>query len=449
MVKIQVDSQGKAYYTSDGKALLSSESGGGDKINIKNGRLYGNVSYNPTTGDATNFSNDDYMVDYFGGFNNRDFEVVFKFTTGNDVSSDAAQMVCNFPHFSENINTGSYDYFFQFEIWTGGFYGPYAIQGSWRFYKIFDIQPNTTYWVKIIFNYDTSGGWQYWKKEEGGDYQLVTTIGTGDDVFPNDIKINKIIIGNEVFMKAPFGGTVHLDECYIKSDDVIIWSGASVKIQQNQKVYFTKKINANLTSNLYIDPEYKALNFNTYNFIQAFKFPNSGSNFTFYGRFTYDGNTNIQCIYDSDISGGYWANIALRSGYLSICGKGTPTVALQAGKTYDFKCEWDGNTNWNQYIKEASSDTWILDTTFDNFSDGGNIFDHDFVLGIHKYNSTETFTGVMYLDKFKVTQNDTIIWKAVDDEYSIVSPNYLQYYQTGVATGNASSGLYEVSTVLG
>lgn len=260
MVKIQVNSQGKAYYTSAGKVLLAPESGGeqveavnntgsaitsGDKvwINQENGEnklvnyykngigfsnfdVYGQLTFDSEEKVVSNFSSSKYikLKDPFNPGSDT-WEIVFKIKTSSDVTTNQAifgnygasfqnspQITINESHFSIYIPTN-------------------PISSSFLINKIgtYTIMPNTLYWLKLFFN-----GTSY-----GLDYSLDGLLFISDITESSSVAIGVanegFCIGYNYYSSSStqyFQGSIDLSESYIKVNNEIWWQPYEQGIQK-------------------------------------------------------------------------------------------------------------------------------------------------------------------------------------------------------------------------
>ena len=256
MVKIQVNSQGKAYYTSAGKVLLAPESGdviaatnttgsaisNGDKVwiepsgnnyNLINFRsaLYNNFTVvgRPTvdasTGVVSNFGNYDYLT-LPQSLNpaNSPWEVKSKFTTSYDVNS--AQGV--FQTITAYSDDGQYGICFMilegkldFSISTDGTSWLFDTRGTHT------LSTHTTYWVKFGWT-----GTEYYVdySTDGTNYIRDVTENSTTPVFSLS---NYTLLGIYSWAgRDNFRGTLDLSQTYIEVNNLIWWDPKGVQITE-------------------------------------------------------------------------------------------------------------------------------------------------------------------------------------------------------------------------
>ena len=263
MVKIQVNSQGKAYYTSAGKVLLAPETGNtiiatnntgsvissGDKVwiepsgnnyNLINFRsaygdftIVGSPSFDTSTGVVSGFSSSNYLT-LPQSLNpaNSSWEVKLKFTTSNSITGGLFQTITSY---SQNgrfgiclliVDGGRLD----FAVSSDG--------SSWMFDRAtyFTLTINTTYWVKF--------GWT------GTTYYLdYSTDGTNyiRDITENRTTLaysssNYTLLGlYSTNSKDGFSGTVDLSDCYIKVNNSIWWGPEGIQVTEDTLTGFAQE----------------------------------------------------------------------------------------------------------------------------------------------------------------------------------------------------------------
>lgn len=249
MVKIQVNSQGKAYYTSAGKVLLAPESGGaqvesvnntgsaitsGDKVWINessNGyelvNYYSNVPNFDIIGSPTiinkvvsGFSENDYLqLPYPFNPGNNSWEIVFKIRTGDELTG-----IIN-PIMSSRLNKSSFasDRFglvfqiengkFKLNVSSNGTSWTHSVEGT------YNILYYTVYWVKVTYN---GTYYKLYYSLNGVDY--IEDINFIDDPIISSLKNTTVGAYSDGTYNHYFKGSMDLSESYIKINGTYWWT---------------------------------------------------------------------------------------------------------------------------------------------------------------------------------------------------------------------------------
>lgn len=183
-----------------------------------NVNIVGNLTNN--NGILSDFSTGNYakLPTNFNPSNNS-WEIVFKFTTGNNFSSEVcivSQTDTSWNGLKLDIDSGHLWFAVNFTDNTSGSITSNTI-----------LNTNTTYYVKIIYN---TTNYRMFISTDGINFTLDETLASSKVIsIPDDFTIG--------WMKcAPsryFNGTIDLNECYIKLNRAIWWRGVSniTKIQ--------------------------------------------------------------------------------------------------------------------------------------------------------------------------------------------------------------------------
>ena len=252
MVKIQVNRQGKAYYTSEGKVLLAPE-GGGEQIeavnnpgtditsdenvwiNQEDGNRYELVNYyssvpnfdivgSPiiTNGVASGFSSSNYLqIPQKFNPNNNDWEINLKFTTGSSVSTNQCifGQIDSFGSGKNSIYCLIYN-----DTNTDLIIGLSSNGSSYDIINglslISSIQTNTEYNVKITYD-NTLNEYKFYVNNE----QIGNAV-SGSPIY----NASTLILGNERAANSPFLGSIDLKETYIKIDSANWWTPYATNI---------------------------------------------------------------------------------------------------------------------------------------------------------------------------------------------------------------------------
>lgn len=170
-----------------------------------------------TTGVASNFSSSNHVISNQFNPESNTWEMQFKITTGEEVSSIQQFLGGNISNNSGvegGISVNS-----KFIYWLGTDTSGYSIAGGIE--GTYTVLPNTTYWVKISF--------------DGTAYKLDYSL---DGItFVNDITTSSTsvvladwkFIGVDGYSKTEaWLGTIDLSETYFKVGDTITWNGANI-----------------------------------------------------------------------------------------------------------------------------------------------------------------------------------------------------------------------------
>ena len=159
-------------------------------------------------GDVSGLDNSNYLV-YPGTLNMSNassFEMVFAFTTANTVSSVNILSSAGMGYGSEHnvaitINNNEKLYF-------------YVNASSDTITGITTIQPNTKYYVKVVYdgtNYIMS------LSEDGNNWNAEGSVLATEK--PGFLLERKYVIGKSVL------SAIHMEECYIKENNILVWQG--------------------------------------------------------------------------------------------------------------------------------------------------------------------------------------------------------------------------------
>ena len=186
--------------------------------------ITGNPTINVNSGVVSNFSTSDYLqIPYPFAPTNNNWEIVFKITTGSDVSGGA--IFGNFGGYHQNspqvgLNNGKFMIYMPGSSTSSQQFG---VAGT------YNVQPNTTYWVKLYFT-----GYYYYL-----DYSL-NGINYTNDITRSGSNIyspsNGFNIGYNYFSSDSgdvWKGSIHLKDCYIKINNNISWTGFVSNINEN------------------------------------------------------------------------------------------------------------------------------------------------------------------------------------------------------------------------
>lgn len=180
-----------------------------------------------TDGVASGFSTSKYIMlpQIFDVSNGQDWEMVFKFTTGDDVTSVSV------------IASGLTNQYFNWCIQDGKTQNNVGDGTNWlvsgdNIYGSTEISPNTTYWIKVNFN----GIYvRLYLSTNGSTYNLDWTFTTS-----KIIPVCDIVLGQgRALSTTNVPASIDLDESYIKIDDKVWWNGKnrnvySIKAQRQQ-----------------------------------------------------------------------------------------------------------------------------------------------------------------------------------------------------------------------
>lgn len=175
-----------------------------------------------TDGVASGFSTSSYILlpQVFDVSNGQDWEMVFKFTTGDDVTSQCgiASGLTN-PYFSWCIQDGKT----QCNVGDGTDW----LVASTDIYGSTEISTNTTYWMKVNFN----GSYvRVYLSTNGSTYNLEWSYITS-----KIIPVCNVVLGQgRALSLTNVPASIDLDESYIKIDDKVWWNG------ENRNVYSIK-----------------------------------------------------------------------------------------------------------------------------------------------------------------------------------------------------------------
>lgn len=175
-----------------------------------------------TDGVASGFSTSNYILlpqifDVSGG---QDWEMVFKFTTGDNVTDQSviASGLTN-PYFNWCIQDGKT----QNNVGDGTNW----LVSSGSNYGSTEISPNTTYWIKVNFN----GVYvRLYLSTNGSTYNLDWSFTTS-----KSIPVCNVVLGQgRTLSSTNVPTSIDLDESYIKIDDKVWWNG------KNRNIYSIK-----------------------------------------------------------------------------------------------------------------------------------------------------------------------------------------------------------------
>lgn len=256
MVKIQVNSQGKAYYTS-GKVLLAPESSdviaatnttgsaisNGDKVWIEqsgnnynlinfrsalynNYTIVGSPTVNTSTGVVSGFSSSSYLT-LPQSLNpaNSPWEVRLKFATSNDINLSQG-LFQTITAYSENGQYGIILMIYEGKLDLG-----ISVDGtSWLFDTrgTHNLSSNTTYWVKFGWT-----GSEYYLDYSMDGINYIRDV-TENSSTPAYSSSNYTVLGIYSWsVKDSFRGTLDLSQTYIKVNNSIWWNPRAIQITED------------------------------------------------------------------------------------------------------------------------------------------------------------------------------------------------------------------------
>lgn len=188
-----------------------------------------------TDGVASGFSTTKYILlpqvfDVSGG---QDWEMVFKFTTGDDVTSQCG------------IASGLTNQYFNWCIQDGKTQNNVGDGTNWlvsgdKTFGSTEISPNTTYWIKVNFN----GTYvRLYLSTNGSTYNLDWTFITSKAIPACDVVLGQ----GRALSTTNVPASIDLEECYIKINDKVWWNG------KNRNVYSIKTGYSNYTFKKFYD----------------------------------------------------------------------------------------------------------------------------------------------------------------------------------------------------
>lgn len=100
---------------------------------------------------------------------------------------------------------------------------------------------NTTYWIKLTFDYNALTFGAYYKTNASDDWTTTGTVTVGDRIFSTDLA-NQTEIGNATYnTDYYFNDSIDLNECYINIDGQRWWNGTTAIVSDSADYDFTKQ----------------------------------------------------------------------------------------------------------------------------------------------------------------------------------------------------------------
>lgn len=198
-----------------------------------NVNIVGNLANN--NGILSNFSTGNYakLPTNFNPSNNP-WEIVFKFTTGNNFNSEVcivSQTDTNWNGLKLDIDNGHLWFAVNFTDNTSGSITSNTI-----------LNTNTTYYVKII--YDTTN-YRMLISTDGINFTLDETLASSKVInIPDDFTIGWMKCATSRY----FNGSINLNGSYIKINNMLWWQGATSTSQAGIKIQLRHDTAANWTS---------------------------------------------------------------------------------------------------------------------------------------------------------------------------------------------------------
>lgn len=388
-----------------------------DIVEKNNFTTYGNVIISNSVVSGFSTSN---FIELPNRYRLQKGEFVFKFTTGNSVSSGTQRLM-------------HYENYLCIEIISSSFKA--YNWGTSSAVNLFSALTNTTYWIKVIVD-GTLRKYSY--STDGINYSNEVTytdtfVDTGSDY---KLRLGLASYANE----GPFLGTIDLNECYIKENNVMVW----------KPTVSDYEVNASKVGSIGIDSDWNVGNFSTNNYLRMNPLQlNSADNWEVVLKFNHETSSRWDVLIGSSNSSYYQRNgysIGLSSNHLQyqisfngtsfdsdgIQGEGSHIVSNDTD--YYVKLLFDG-TKYQGYIS-VDGNMWDLDWERDSTSKVYQATEDTIIGGANPESHSLYFNGNIDMSSCYAKINGETVWEGV---------KYQEYYKNYTTGGSPKITFEEAS----